>query len=276
MTAVGPVDKLRFLVSIAADRRLNATDLRCGIVIADLHNAKKGRAWPSYPYLVNSTGSCRASIARSVKKLHLLGIIIKVRGGRGRANSYHPAFAKSALPRSEIASGDYPGDPGIGLKIGDSVSSVTPIQSHPRYKTSLTNETPSYTHPAEQPAKQGVCGRSSPSGGAAPSGARPAGPLPSGGSSDFNKWFAAYPKHEGRLAASSAYAAALLGGDVSVGLLLASAEAYAAAKRHLDPQYIKMPANWLREQCWLEDPQPPKAKAWLGRRKQHSAAKAIK
>jgi hypothetical protein len=34
---------------------------------------------------------------------------------------------------------------------------------------------------------------------------------------------------------------------------------YAVAKAGItDPKYLKMPASWLRERCWLEDPRPPR------------------
>jgi hypothetical protein len=55
------VDKLEFLKRVAADDRLNATDLRCCIYIADYFNAKKGRAWPSYGRLCKDTNTSRAS-----------------------------------------------------------------------------------------------------------------------------------------------------------------------------------------------------------------------
>jgi hypothetical protein len=56
-----------------------------------------------------------------------------------------------------------------------------------------------------------------------------------------------------------AYAAAVRGGDVTPAQLLAGALQYAIAKRHLDPRYIKRPANWVKEKCWLENPQPSRA-----------------
>jgi hypothetical protein len=28
----------------------------------------------------------------------------------------------------------------------------------------------------------------------------------------------------------------------------------------VDPKWLKMPANWLKEECWLEDPQPPRSR----------------
>lgn len=180
----------------------------------------------------------RATVARSVKRLHELGIIAKEPGGKGRSNSYYPAFA----PR-------------------ETVSPATLQQSHQRDQVSLTAEPQSYYSSPEQQAK-GMSNSNPSSGGAAPGGARPAAGAPGGGDHpEFAAFFAAYPKREGRVAASQAYSAAMGGGTVTPGELLAAAKAYGAAKQHItDPKYIKMPANWLRDQCWLEDPQPPRQK----------------
>jgi hypothetical protein len=40
--------------------------------------------------------------------------------------------------------------------------------------------------------------------------------------------------------------------------LIAKARQYAEAKADVDAKWLKMPANWLKEECWLEDPQPPR------------------
>jgi hypothetical protein len=103
LTAITSIDKLRFLTRLAADKRLNATDLRCAIVIADYFNAAKGRAWPSYARLVRDTGASRASVARSIRKLEELGLIYRVGGHSGRSNSYVPDFKapEPAVGRSQ-------------------------------------------------------------------------------------------------------------------------------------------------------------------------------
>jgi hypothetical protein len=45
-------------------------------------------------------------------------------------------------------------------------------------------------------------------------------------------------------------------------VLCEKAAQYAAAKAHVsNPLYVKMASNWLRDECWLEDPQPPRPKA---------------
>ena len=58
---------------------------------------------------------------------------------------------------------------------------------------------------------------------------------------------------------------------VTPDLLAMKAAQYAEAKGANDPKYIKMPQYWLNDECWLEDPQPPKPKAAKGKRKREKA-----
>jgi hypothetical protein len=97
-------------------------------------------------------------------------------------------------------------------------------------------------------------GRSPPDGGRARAG--------EAASDVFEAWWAEYPRKEGRAAARKVFDAVLSRGDVSVAVLVSKARQYATAKAHIaDSKYIKQPANWLKEECWLEDPQPPRAKS---------------
>jgi hypothetical protein len=47
---------------------------------------------------------------------------------------------------------------------------------------------------------------------------------------------------------------------VSVETIIDGARRYAAAKVNIDSRWLKMPATWLRDKCWREDPQPPRRK----------------
>ena len=97
-------------------------------------------------------------------------------------------------------------------------------------------------------------------------------PSPSRGAPPgFEEFWQAYPKKEGRKAALTAYAMALQKEDVTPELLAMKAAQYAEAKAANDPKWIKMPQYWLNDECWLEDPQPPKPKAAKGKPKRKTA-----
>lgn len=77
----------------------------------------------------------------------------------------------------------------------------------------------------------------------------------------FDEFWSACPKREQRKQAMEAYRDVLASGVATPSVLIAAMQRYAIAKAHLtDPRYLKFAHNWLRGECWLEDPQPPKAK----------------
>jgi hypothetical protein len=58
--------------------------------------------------------------------------------------------------------------------------------------------------------------------------------------------------------------------EVSPGLLLDAAKRYAAAVVYRKPERIKYAHNWLREEVYLDEPEPPKPRA------EKSAAPSVK
>ena len=237
------LDKWRFVMQAIPDKRLTAGDLRCVVAIADCYNSSKGRAWPSYSYISRGTGLSWSAIARSVSKLHALDIIHKVSGGTGRANTYRPAFRESP---SEIASPET-GDTSVTHETGT------------KHETSLTDETtpvspttPDPSHACDtiplNPRSISVGDyRGIPADGGAP------------GDDGFEQFWANYPKREGRTLAKQAYCRVVADG-IAPDTLIAKARQYAEAKADVDAKWLKMPANWLKEECWLEDPQPPRTR----------------
>lgn len=69
---------------------------------------------------------------------------------------------------------------------------------------------------------------------------------------DFDEWYAAYPRHEAKDNAAEAYRDTLAAG-VSKQKLLTAAHAYAANRAGKDPQYLKLPAGWLRERRYNDE-----------------------
>lgn len=69
----------------------------------------------------------------------------------------------------------------------------------------------------------------------------------------FAAFYEACPKKEGRIAASKAYSDALKTG-VDPATLLAAMKRYAGQVDRTRPQFIKKPANWLRDGDWDSAP----------------------
>lgn len=248
------LDKWRFVMQAISDKRLTAGDLRCVVAIANCYNSSKGRAWPSYGYISRQTGLSRSAIARSVSKLHALDMIHKVSGGTGRANTYRPAFREPPAQTASLETGDTSVTHETGTKHETSltddttpVSRTTPDPSHACDTIPLNPRSISVGDYRGIPADGGAAR----AGGAL----RPVGGAPA--DDGFEQFWANYPKREGRTLAKQAYCRVVADG-IAPDTLIAKARQYAGAKAGVDAKWLKMPANWLKEECWLEDPQPPR------------------
>jgi len=69
-------------------------------------------------------------------------------------------------------------------------------------------------------------------------------------SEDFEIWFRTYPRREQKALAKAAYAEAVKKDSPSV--LLAGLQKYKTAMQNTEPRYIKLPANWLKEERWRD------------------------
>lgn len=67
----------------------------------------------------------------------------------------------------------------------------------------------------------------------------------------FDEWYAAYPRKEAKGDARKAYATACA--KVGPEILLIGVKAYAASRKGHDKTYTKLPATWLRAECWTDE-----------------------
>jgi hypothetical protein len=72
------------------------------------------------------------------------------------------------------------------------------------------------------------------------------------GADRFPEFWAANPKHVGKLDAAKAFTKALQ--EASADELIAGAKRYAAERADQDPRYTKHPATWLNKGCWADEP----------------------
>jgi hypothetical protein len=78
----------------------------------------------------------------------------------------------------------------------------------------------------------------------------------------FGEFYDAYPVHKARGAAVRAFNKAIKKADPRT--LIAGARLYAKATAGIDPRYIKHPATWLNQECWLDEPTPAPGLAATG------------
>lgn len=67
----------------------------------------------------------------------------------------------------------------------------------------------------------------------------------------FADFYTAFPRREARRDAAAAYRAALT--RAPAGIILAGAQRYATLMAGTEPKFIKLPATWLRADCWKDE-----------------------
>jgi hypothetical protein len=68
----------------------------------------------------------------------------------------------------------------------------------------------------------------------------------------FERWYAAYPRHEAKDRALKAWLKRNPDGALNDAIMTATA-AYVAAKADTEQCYIKLPATWLNDGCWKDE-----------------------
>jgi hypothetical protein len=240
-------------------------ELKCLAVILDHYNVKKGYAWPSFETIGQKTSMSARGARYCVESLVAKGILIKrTKGGRGHCNEYVPAWETFqdkqglTLPPLENKGGR------VGaLKVEGWVRETgchsSTHTSYPRSPRVGDKEVSPATPRAAAPdgAARGLPGEESKQAHHA-----------------FESFWQAYPRKEGRAKAKRLLVKLIAAGEVRVETLVAKAGQYAMAKAEVEQRYLKLPGNWLAEQCWLEDPQPKPQKALRGAQKTKGKGKA--
>jgi len=258
--------KYRLRQILIGDARLSRTELAAGIALADLYDAQDQRriyTWCSNENLAEWIGTTERNVIRATKRLGDLEYFTKESGWRGHSSRYFPNWdllnkrvagdtETEVRVTATVAKGD--------VHVTDRVTHMSPHTVQYRsHSVGIVEVTPAAdaAGPGGPSAAAGAPGekrtaRNKRDGGSTSAGAS----APEG----FTEFWSVYPKQEGLLAAQSEYKRQLAKG-VSPGLLLDAAKRYALAKADTDARWLKFPVTWLREQKYLENPQPPKPRA---------------
>src|SRR5262245_45040950 len=82
------VDKILFMKKIAADKRLNLTDTRCAIFVADYYRATWGYGFCTYQRIADDVGISRRNAIAAMGRLVAFGHFRYEKGHSNRANRY--------------------------------------------------------------------------------------------------------------------------------------------------------------------------------------------
>lgn len=270
-SGTSPVARLNWHDRIARDASLPACALRVAVVLGGYINSDSGTAWPAQERLAGDIGASTDTVQRAISALVAGGYIAIEKGGKfGRSNVYRivekaaelrsshgidsrkSAVLKAAELRSnrpqncgtnssielkEINSGSK--DP---LSVGERKSALRadPKKSEPEeinlHRADLFNDT-GERHTRTSAGTNGAAGDEL-----------------------FAEFWNAYPKREAKGAARKGWQAAIKSG-ADPEAIVAGARRYRAerdlvadpAERH---RFTKLPATWLRAECWADEPAP--------------------
>lgn len=242
------LDKYKWLGRVASWSAFSRADIACAFYIVDGFNVRHGYSWPPADFIAQKANIARSSVFTSLKRLEQEGFIKRISGGKGRNNHYFIVWGAGLLLGVDEATEAHID--------GSADPSSPPDATRPADKTQPVRCTGPYTSYIPVASSVGDEEVSPPRGRASAD----AGPPPGGYPSFFDQFWEAYPKKENRKQAQAQFQAAIAKG-VAAQVLIGKAAQYAIAKATVqDPRFIKTPGNWLRDECWLEDPQPSQPK----------------
>jgi hypothetical protein len=233
-----------WLRQVFADRELPATAFKLAFAVSQYVNSKTRKAWPSLPTLASDVDIDRRTGIRLIARLEAHGHLQVERHrirGRNRSNTYRLNIKK--------------GDTGDTFSDEENVSLASPFQDekgdiqrkktcHPAHE----KVTPVSPEPSSEPSED-IGGES------AAFRRRAADAAPPEEEEGFAEFWQHYPKRQGEHGARRAFAEAMAAG-VGPKDIIAGAMRYGAASIGKSDQWVAMPANWLRDRRWKDEPSP--------------------
>lgn len=235
------------------ERRFNTPTEKLMMMVLCDYVGGDDECWPGNDTLAQDTGVEPKTIARSLARLESVGVIARRRRGpkvgRGRSADaitfLWDGFQNLPLVRDQ---GDEmsPGSPADQEDISADQEDIGGGVQEDISAPPSSFRTPQ-VEPPREPTPQ------PPAAGLAVSASRHPSPYPAA----FEAFYAAYPRHEGKVAASRAWPGALsrVGGDAR--RIIDGAARYREDPNR-EPAYTAHPATWLNAGRWDDDPLPPR------------------
>jgi hypothetical protein len=261
--------KLRWLMRLIRLKNADAFSpaaLDCAAGIADCFY-KNPLAEVSVRFLTRKTGLHKNSVVRGLGELERTPdtVIVRVRGQwQGRVkNKYAMVLLPEDLGPEDSATLGVTGPVASDSWVPGLVPAWVPELVPSRVPALVPKNSTSLEASAEREVVSADAAALAPDGARAARGGDASEAAASGDAraiqAAFESFWAAYPRKEGRAAARKEFEAAIARG-VPVETILDGARRYATAKASHDSNWLKFPATWLREECWTEDPRPPRPK----------------
>lgn len=241
------LDKWRLCCLAMRAPELGATAKNVFFLLLDAHYCNTGSCAPSIARIAVALGRGRDAIFEAMRSLEDNGWI-RVRRARGSRSSYSFAWERVEPTASRAETSE------SGREIPTTSGASAP-QTSREIPTATGRENPTHNQGDNKKNISYVVGTGP---GVTSRGAQPLPAvrwkieLPSTTGEDFNQFWQAFPKKEGRSAALREWTLARAA-TVPASLLLTGARQYARKCSTREARWIASPANWLRGQRWLDD-----------------------
>ncbi len=204
------------------------------LAIADSATDDGGNAWPSVALLCRKAVVDRRTVQRSIRRLMDSGeLSMKKNAGRNGVNVYRVVMTSGAAERRS----------GVAPQGHSATGTAPPRQNAAAAEMQKRGGTaphePSLNHPSETSLRS----------------VSPARPTKSEIVAAFEEFWATYPRRTGKRGAQTEFERATKRAPLDV--ILGGAKRYSDDPNREDG-YTKHPSTWLHQDCWDDDPLPPR------------------
>ena len=229
---------IRVMTQVWGSGRFDGNQLLLLLALADFADDGGGNVFPSVQKMAEKTRAARRTVQRNLRELVKDGVLVKVRQAtRNFPAEYRINLARlQAPPPDEGRQNDAPEGREGRHPDHSGASSATNEGRHgdAQYVNSETSKGPTSARACAREAARTL-------------------------EEEFEDWYEHYPKRVSRGPAEEAFEKARAGG-ASLEELIAGAKRYAAqAACRGSPRFVKYPATWLNQKCWLDEYPPPGA-----------------
>jgi hypothetical protein len=248
-------DLFAWLSQVHADQALHPAAFKLAYAISQYVNRKHGKAWPSQATLAKAMGITDRAVRDLVDRLRTNGHLqVDVHRGRHKTNVYRlaikPDAGNAGGTDEEKPEADFRFSEQENRKSASGFEDQKPeVQRTKTGSPAQENRKPASDKPSEEPPD--ALRRQGGSDGArrrrAPDGAPPEL------EEAFAKLWRHYPKRQGEDAARREFHKAIAGGADPQAIIVGVMR-YAAERTDKAERYTAMPANWLRDGRWKDEP----------------------
>lgn len=248
----GHVPYFKVPVAVVSDfgPQIRPLGLAVYVALARRLNRKSGTAWPSYDTIAADIGASKRAVIGAMAVLRKLGLV-RVNPSRGRRSNTYELPHLNGATNAPLAGGN-----------GADNAPLTPATVQPMHPNGADNAPLNGAVNAPEPDTIREPSSRESTSSSEPHTHKNAAPRRRAceDDTDFNKFWAAYPRKAARPKAREAWAK-LAPDEATVAAILAAVEAQKESEQWRVRRVIPNPAGWLTDRRWQDGP-PPRPETW--------------